>query len=103
MLTSVNWMNEYLDPPASAREQAQLLTRAGFPLEASEALNGSDTRQDYEMTSNRGGCVCHIGLAREIAAISGRTLNSSAHIGSRAESGKVSSISPLGIAATTCP
>ncbi|MCH7799012.1 MAG: phenylalanine--tRNA ligase subunit beta [Planctomycetes bacterium] len=74
VLTSVNWMNEYLDPPASAREQAELLTRAGFPLEASEALNGSDTRQDYEMTSNRGGCVCHIGLAREIAAISGRRL-----------------------------
>jgi phenylalanyl-tRNA synthetase beta chain len=26
------------------------------------------------MTSNRGDCVCHVGLAREIAAISGRTL-----------------------------
>ncbi len=74
MLTSVNWMNEYLDPPASAQEQAELLTRAGFPLEASEALSGSDTRQDFEMSSNRGGCVCHIGLAREIAAISGRRL-----------------------------
>ena len=74
MLTSVNWMNEYLDPPASAQEQAEFLTRAGFPLEASEALSNSDTRQDYEMTSNRGGCVCHIGLAREIAAISGRRL-----------------------------
>jgi len=74
VLTSVNWMNEYLDPPASAQEQAELLTRAGFPLEGSEALSGSDTRQDYEMTSNRGGCVCHLGLAREIAAISGRRL-----------------------------
>jgi phenylalanyl-tRNA synthetase beta chain len=26
------------------------------------------------MTSNRGDCICHVGLAREIAAISGRTL-----------------------------
>ena len=74
MLTSVNWMNEYVDPEASAEEQAQLLTRAGFPLEASETLSGSDVRQEFEMTSNRGDCVCHVGLAREIAAISGRRL-----------------------------
>jgi len=74
MLTSVNWMNEYLDPPASDQEQADLLTRAGFPLEGRETLNGSDVRQDFEMTSNRGGCICHVGLAREIAAISGRRL-----------------------------
>jgi phenylalanyl-tRNA synthetase beta chain len=72
--TSANWMNEYLDPPATAAEQADLLTRAGFPLEEQEALGGSDVRQDYEMTSNRGDCICHVGLAREIAAISGRRL-----------------------------
>jgi len=74
VLTSVKWMNEYLDPPASDQEQADLLTRAGFPLEGRETLDGSDARQDFEMTSNRGGCVCHVGLAREIAAISGRRL-----------------------------
>ena len=74
VLTSVNWMNEYLDPPASDQEQAELLTRAGFPLEGRWTLNGSDARQDFEMTSNRGGCICHVGLAREIAAISGRRL-----------------------------
>ena len=74
VLTSVNWMNEYLDPPASEQEQAELLTRAGFPLEGREPLSGSDARQDFEMTSNRGDCVCHVGLAREIAAISGRRL-----------------------------
>ena len=74
MYTSANWMNDYLDPAATAAEQAELLTRAGFPLEAEEPLSGSDVRQDYEMTSNRGDCVCHVGLAREIAAISGRTL-----------------------------
>ena len=74
MLTSVNWMNEYLDPAATAEEQAQLLTQAGFPFESNETLSGSDVRQDFEMTSNRGDCVCHVGLAREIAAISGRRL-----------------------------
>lgn len=74
MLTSVNWMNKYLDPAATAEEQAELLTRAGFPLESSETVSGSDVRQEFEMTSNRGDAVCHVGLAREIAAISGRRL-----------------------------
>jgi phenylalanyl-tRNA synthetase beta chain len=78
MKTSVAWLNTYLDPPASADEQAELLTRAGFPLEEREDVTlpdgTADVMQDYEMTSNRGDAVCHLGLAREIAAISGRTL-----------------------------
>lgn len=77
MDTSVRWLNDYLAPPATAEEQATLLTLAGFPLEGSEAVeleSESDVCQDFEMTSNRGDCVCHVGLAREIAAISGRTL-----------------------------
>ena len=77
MNTSVAWMNAYLDPPATADEQAELLTRAGFPLESREEValsKGSDIRQDIELTSNRGDCLCHVGLAREIAAVSGRSL-----------------------------
>jgi len=78
MDASAAWINDYLDPPASAEEQAELLTMAGFPLEGREDVDlesgGSDVRQDFEMTSNRGDCVCHVGLAREVAAISGRSL-----------------------------
>ncbi len=70
MLTSVLWLNDYLDPPCSAEQQGDLLTRAGFPLEGTEPVEKGDIRQDFEMTSNRGDCVCHIGLAREIAALS---------------------------------
>ncbi len=73
MLTSTTWINQYLDPPADAETQAELLTRAGFPLEGQTEIDG-ETQQDFEMTSNRGDCVCHFGLAREIAALSGRTL-----------------------------
>ncbi|MCH2134494.1 MAG: phenylalanine--tRNA ligase subunit beta [Phycisphaerales bacterium] len=73
MLTSVAWINDYLDPPASDQEQADLLTQAGFPLEEREEV-GDDVRQDFEMTSNRGDCTCHVGLAREIAAASNRRL-----------------------------
>ncbi|MEM7228762.1 MAG: phenylalanine--tRNA ligase subunit beta [Planctomycetota bacterium] len=75
MYASTVWLNDYLDPPASADEQAELLTRAGFPLEDREDVeDGNDVRQDFEMTSNRGDCTCHLGMAREIAALSGRTL-----------------------------
>ncbi|MBG80608.1 MAG: phenylalanine--tRNA ligase subunit beta [Phycisphaerae bacterium] len=73
MLTSVAWINDYLDPPASDQEQADLLTQAGFPLEEREEVD-DDVRQDFEMTSNRGDCTCHVGLAREIAAASNRRL-----------------------------
>ncbi len=78
MNTSVRWMNDYLDPPATADEQAESLTRAGFPLENREEVilpGGSrDVRQDIELTSNRGDCLCHLGLAREVAAMTGRSV-----------------------------
>jgi phenylalanyl-tRNA synthetase beta chain len=73
MLTSTAWINDYLDRPAPPQEQADLLTAAGFPLEDTLVV-GDDVRQDFEMTSNRGDCTCHTGLAREIAAASNRTL-----------------------------
>jgi phenylalanyl-tRNA synthetase beta chain len=77
MRASARWLNDYLDPPASPQELADLLTRAGFPCESSEDVaiaGGADIRQDFETTSNRGDCLCHLGLAREVAALSGRRL-----------------------------
>ncbi len=74
MYASVTWINDYLDPPLDAEHQADLLTRAGFPLEERESVDSEgrpDVRQDFEMTSNRGDCGCHLGMAREIAAIGG--------------------------------
>jgi phenylalanyl-tRNA synthetase beta chain len=68
MLVTTNWINDYLKKNVSAQEQADLLTAAGFPLEGRDELQDGDVRQDFEMTSNRGDCTCHIGLAREIAA-----------------------------------
>ena len=74
MRTSITWINDYLDPPADISEQASILTIAGFPDEGViEAPNG-ESSQEVGMTSNRGDCLCHVGLAREIAVISGRTL-----------------------------
>lgn len=75
MLTSVKWLNRYLDPADVTPEVAEhVLTHAGFPIESAEPLPGGDTRLDVELTSNRGDCLCHLGLAREIAAAGGRRL-----------------------------
>lgn len=74
MLVTANWINDYLKEEVSAEEQAELLTAAGFPLEGKEDLPDGDVRQDFEMTSNRGDCTCHIGLAREISARTGNPL-----------------------------
>ena len=68
MLVTHNWINDYLSDNLTAYEQAELLTAAGFPLESTEELASGDVRQDFEMTSNRGDCTCHVGLAREISA-----------------------------------
>lgn len=68
MRTSVTWLNDYLDPPASAEEQADLLTRAGLPFDGRETVEG-EIWQEIETTSNRGDCLCHLGLAREVAAM----------------------------------
>jgi phenylalanyl-tRNA synthetase beta chain len=75
MKISVRWLNEYLDPASVTAEGAeQVLTNAGFPIETSVQLPNGDVMLDVEITSNRGDGISHIGLAREIAAATGRRL-----------------------------
>lgn len=66
---SLRWINRLLTPgDVSPNELEQVLTAAGFPIESREDLASGDTRFDVEITSNRGDCLSHVGLAREIAA-----------------------------------
>lgn len=75
MKISVRWLNQYLDPAGvSAQEVEDVLTNVGFPIEEAVSVAGGDTMLDVEVTSNRGDCLSHIGLAREIAAATGRRL-----------------------------
>lgn len=75
MKASVRWINRYLEPGDLTVEQAeQVLTDVGFPIDAREPLPDGDARLEVEVTSNRGDCLSHIGLAREIAARTGRRL-----------------------------
>ena len=78
MRTSVTWINDYLDRPASADEQAELLTAAGLNFDGGEDADNGERWQEIETTSNRGDCLCHVGMAREICAMSGRSLKAPA-------------------------
>ncbi len=72
MKASLAWINQYLTPgDLQAAAAEEMLTFAGLPIDSNETLLGGDVRMEVEVTSNRGDCLCHVGLAREIAAASG--------------------------------
>lgn len=73
MRISLHWLNEYLDRPIDADGADRLLTAAGFPIDGRE-VHGDDIALEVEVTSNRPDCLSHIGVAREIAAASDRSL-----------------------------
>jgi phenylalanyl-tRNA synthetase beta chain len=74
MKISLEWLQEYVDfEPLTPEEIAQRLSDLGFPTESIERFE-QDTVLDIEITSNRGDCLSHIGIARELAAALGRPL-----------------------------
>ena len=73
MNISLNWLNSYLDQPVDAQTADRVLTQLGFPLDGLD-LRADDALLDVEVTSNRGDCLAHLGIAREIASGSGRSL-----------------------------
>ncbi len=73
MKISLNWLKDYVQITESAQILAELLSNLGFGTESIEKF-GSDTVIDIDVTSNRGDCLSLIGVAREIAAVTGREL-----------------------------
>ena len=67
----MEWLSDFLPGPIDAQQAADALTMGGFPVESIEA-HGSDIVLDVEVTSNRGDCLSHIGVARELAALLNR-------------------------------
>ncbi len=85
----MRWLNSLLEPAnLSAAEVEAALTDAGFPIDGRETSPGGDVRLEVEITSNRGDCLSHLGLAREIAAVTGRAPKSPAPPVARAK-GKI--------------
>lgn len=74
MKISLHWLRDYIDVSGYTAEQiGATLSDRGLPIESIEPFE-DDTVIDVEITSNRGDCLSHIGIARELSAAWGRAL-----------------------------
>lgn len=73
MNISYNWIKDLIDIEVSADELAAELTRVGITVEGVHP-HGDDFVLDIDLTSNRPDCLSHLGIAREIATITGKRL-----------------------------
>lgn len=79
MKLTFNWLNEFVDLSQPPGQIAEALTMAGLEVESLEPLtSGSEAERDWVMeiavTPNRGDCLGILGVAREIAALTGGRL-----------------------------
>ncbi|MDD5436171.1 MAG: phenylalanine--tRNA ligase subunit beta, partial [Candidatus Omnitrophica bacterium] len=73
MLISYNWLKDYIDPNLAPARLAEVLTMSGLTTESVHAL-GNDHIFEIEITANRPDWLSYIGVARELAAITGSRL-----------------------------
>lgn len=73
MRISYNWLKEYVDIKESSEDLSDMLMSAGLPTESIEDI-GADKVLEVEVTANRPDWLSYIGVAREVAAITGRKL-----------------------------
>jgi len=74
MLFSCDWLSAYVDLPDDREELARQLTAAGFAVELIERTDDGDTVFDIDVTTNRVDAMNHLGLAREVAVLTGAAL-----------------------------
>ncbi|MFA6217494.1 MAG: phenylalanine--tRNA ligase subunit beta [Candidatus Omnitrophota bacterium] len=73
MKLTYNWLKEFVDITISPQALADKLTMAGLEVTSLEARDG-DTVIEIEITSNRPDWLSVVGIAREVAAITGKKL-----------------------------
>ena len=70
MKFSYNWLKDLCGFEMRAFELSEKLSDAGFCVESCEPRD-DDWLLDVEVTPNRADCLSHLGLAREVAAVTG--------------------------------
>ncbi len=73
MKLTYNWLKEFVDITISPQALADKLTMAGLEVTSLEARDG-DTVIEIEITSNRPDWLSVVGIAREVAAVTGKKL-----------------------------
>ncbi|MEW6684853.1 MAG: phenylalanine--tRNA ligase subunit beta [Candidatus Edwardsbacteria bacterium] len=71
MKISYNWLKEFVSFTLSPQELAGKLTMLGFEVEELFKQEGEDYILDLKITPNRPDCLSHLGIAREIATVTG--------------------------------
>lgn len=70
MLVSLKWLAKYVELSMSHEELAQRLSLSGLNHEETVTID-DEIVIDLEVTSNRGDCLGHIGVAREVGVLYG--------------------------------
>jgi len=73
MKVNLEWLKDYVEIKESPEVLADALTMAGLEVEGYETIN-DQTVFEVSVTPNRPDWLCHIGVAREIAALFSRDL-----------------------------
>ncbi|MBC8287176.1 MAG: phenylalanine--tRNA ligase subunit beta [Nitrospinae bacterium] len=94
MKVQVDWLKEYTEIDVPADELGHVLTMAGLEIESHETVELPDGEKsevlELNVTPNRGYCLSHIGVAREVSALLNKSLKLSDPLRMlEAESGKV--------------
>ena len=69
-----SWLRTFVNPPLAARELADALSMSGLDVEGVEP-DRDDWLVTFKPTANRGDCLSILGLAREVAAVTGAALS----------------------------
>ena len=69
----LSWLREFVDIPESPRDLAHALTMAGLTVEGVAEEQG-ETVFEMDITTNRPDAMNHLGVAREVSAILGRSV-----------------------------
>jgi phenylalanyl-tRNA synthetase beta chain len=80
----LSWLEDYIEWTGRSGDLARVLTETGFPVPSVEELPPDDATfgdsiLEVEITSNRGDCLSHLGIAREVAAAMGQVCRSVVH------------------------
>lgn len=73
---SYNWLKDFVEIDSSPENLGEELTLIGLELDGFHETE-DDSIFDIEITSNRGDCLSHLGVAREIGAMKSRELKMS--------------------------
>ena len=78
MKVQVDWLKEYTEIDVPAEELGHALTMAGLEIESHESVELPDGKKsevlELNVTPNRGYCLSHIGVAREVSALLNKSL-----------------------------